>query len=336
MKPKLFITREIPAVGIEKLRDKFEIEVWKEYWAPPREILLEKASEVDALVTLLTDRIDKELIDKARNLRIISQYAVGFDNIDIKYATEKGIYITNTPGVLTDATADLTMALLLAITRRIVEADAFVRNGDWERSRTGWHPLMLLGMELKGKTLGIIGMGRIGREVARRAIGFGMNIVYYDQFRLSPEEEKALNAKYAELDDLLSISDVVTIHANLNEQTRHLINEQRLRLMKPTAYLINAARGAIVDTRALVKALKEGWIAGAALDVFEEEPLPASHELTGLKNVVLAPHIGSATHEARNAMAEKVAMNLIEFLNGRVPPDLVNKDVVRVRKPGFK
>ncbi|HEU97491.1 MAG TPA: D-glycerate dehydrogenase [Fervidicoccus fontis] len=336
MKPKLFITREIPKVGIERLKDKFEIELWNEYWAPPRDVLLKKASEVDAMVTLLTDKIDRELLDRAKNLRIIAQYAVGFDNIDIRYATEKGVYVTNTPEVLTHATADLAMALLLAVTRRIVEADSFVRNGEWERSRTGWHPLMLLGMELNGKILGVIGMGRIGREVAKRARSFGMKIVYYDLRRLPQEEEDSLGAKFLDLEELLSTSDVVTIHANLTEQTRHLINEQRLRLMKPTAYLINVARGAIVDTNALVKALKEGWIAGAGLDVFEEEPLPASHELTKLKNVVLAPHIGSATIEARNAMAEKVALNLIEFLNGRVPPDLVNKDVVKVRQPGFK
>jgi glyoxylate reductase len=336
LKPKLFITREIPKVGIERLKDKFEIELWNEYWAPPRDVLLKKASEVDAMVTLLTDKIDRELLDRAKNLRIIAQYAVGFDNIDIRYATEKGVYVTNTPEVLTHATADLAMALLLAVTRRIVEADSFVRNGEWERSRTGWHPLMLLGMELDGKILGVIGMGRIGREVAKRARSFGMKIVYYDLRRLPQEEEDSLGAKFLDLEELLSTSDVVTIHANLTEQTRHLINEQRLRLMKPTAYLINVARGAIVDANALVKALKEGWIAGAGLDVFEEEPLPASHELTKLKNVVLAPHIGSATIEARNAMAEKVALNLIEFLNGRVPPDLVNKDVVKVRQPGFK
>jgi len=335
MKPKVFITREIPKVGIERLKDKFEVEVWKEYWAPPRDVLLSKAEEVDAMVTLLTDKIDKELLDRAPKLRIISQYAVGFDNIDIKYATQKGVYVTNTPEVLTNATADLAMALLLAVTRRIVEADQFVRTGEWEKSRTGWHPLMLLGMELNGKTLGVIGMGRIGREVAKRAKSFGMKIIYYDLRRLSQEEERALEAKFVDLEELLSVSDVVTIHANLTEQTRHLINEQRLRLMKPTAYLINVARGGIVDTEALVKALKEGWIAGAGLDVFEQEPLPASHELTKLKNVVLAPHIGSATTEARNAMAEKVATNLIEFLNGRIPPDLVNKEVVNVRPPGF-
>ncbi|AFH42840.1 D-glycerate dehydrogenase [Fervidicoccus fontis] len=334
-KPRVYITREIPSVGLELIKKYFEVEVWPEYWAPPREILLEKVKNIDGLVSLLTDKIDAELLDKAKNLKIISQYAVGYDNIDLSYATKKGVYVTNTPGVLTDSTADLTFALILAITRRIVEADKFVRDGSWERSRTGWHPLMLLGMELKGKTLGIIGMGRIGRAVAQRALGFEMNILYYDVNKLPPEEEKRLNAQYASLEELLEKSDVVSIHTDLNKSTYHLINEERLKRMKKTAYIINVARGPIIDTQALVKALKEGWIAGAGLDVFESEPLPSNHELTKLNNVVIVPHIGSATHEARNGMAMKVATNLIEFLNGRVPPDLVNKEVVNVRKPGF-
>ncbi|HEW63576.1 glyoxylate reductase [Fervidicoccus fontis] len=334
-KPRVYITREIPSVGLELIKKYFEVEVWPEYWAPPREILLEKVKNIDGLVSLLTDKIDAELLDKAKNLKIISQYAVGYDNIDLSYATKKGVYVTNTPGVLTDSTADLTFALILAITRRIVEADKFVRDGSWERSRTGWHPLMLLGMELKGKTLGIIGMGRIGRAVAQRALGFEMNILYYDVNKLPPEEEKRLNAQYASLEELLEKSDVVSIHTDLNKSTYHLINEERLKRMKKTAYIINVARGPIIDTQALVKALKEGWIAGAGLDVFESEPLPSNHELTKLNNVVIVPHIGSATHEARNGMAMKVATNLIEFLNGRVPPDLVNKEVVNLRKPGF-
>ncbi|MGB9831328.1 MAG: glyoxylate reductase, partial [Fervidicoccus fontis] len=329
-KPRVYITREIPSVGLELIKKYFEVEVWPEYWAPPREILLEKVKNIDGLVSLLTDKIDAELLDKAKNLKIISQYAVGYDNIDLSYATKKGVYVTNTPGVLTDSTADLTFALILAITRRIVEADKFVRDGSWERSRTGWHPLMLLGMELKGKTLGIIGMGRIGRAVAQRALGFEMNILYYDVNKLPPEEEKRLNAQYASLEELLEKSDVVSIHTDLNKSTYHLINEERLKRMKKTAYIINVARGPIIDTQALVKALKEGWIAGAGLDVFESEPLPSNHELTKLNNVVIVPHIGSATHEARNGMAMKVATNLIEFLNGRVPPDLVNKEVVNV------
>ncbi len=335
MKPRVFVTRRLPKAGLEKIRELFEVDLWEEYTPPPRDVLLEKARVSDALVTLLTDRIDRELLDNAPNLRIISQYAVGYDNIDVEYATKKGVYVTNTPGVLTDSTADLTMAILLAISRRVVEADNFVREGEWESRGTGWHPLMLLGRELKGKTLGIIGMGRIGRAVARRALGFGMKIIYYDVNRLPDELEKELQATYVALEELLSRSDFVSIHAPLTKSTYHLIGERELRLMKKTAYLVNTARGAIIDTDALVKALKEGWIAGAALDVFEQEPLPSSHKLIRLKNVVLTPHIGSATIEARTAMALKVYENLAAFLRGEVPPDIVNREVVSVRKPGF-
>jgi glyoxylate reductase len=335
MKPKVFVTREIPEKGLREIEKYFDIDLWSDYKAPPYEVLVKKASEADALVTLLTDRIDKNLIDNAPRLRIISQYAVGYDNIDIDYATKKGIYVTNTPGVLTDSTADLTIAIMLAIMRRVVEADAFVRKGDWEASGTGWHPLMLLGRELKGKALGIIGMGRIGRAVARRAKGFGMKILYTDVSRLPPEIEKELEAEYVNLKELLKRSDVVSIHTPLTPKTYHMIGEEELKLMKKDAYLVNTARGAIIDTNALVKAIKEGWIAGAALDVFEQEPLPAKHELIGLKNVVLTPHIGSATIEARTAMALKVAENLTAFYHKRVPPDLVNKEVIKMRKPGF-
>ncbi len=335
MKPKVFVTREIPSAGIERIKEYYDVEVWTEYTPPPRDVLVEKVKNVDALVSLLTDKIDKELLDSASRLRIISQYAVGYDNIDVDYATEKGVYVTNTPGVLTESTADLTIALLLAITRRIVEADKFVRTGEWEKKKTGWHPLMLLGMELKGKTLGIIGMGRIGRAVAKRALGFGMKIIYYDVARLPEDVEKELGARKADLETLLRESDVVSIHAPLTKETYHLIGEEELKMMKRQAYIINTARGAIIDTKALVKALKERWIAGAGLDVFEKEPLPVENELTKLDNVVLAPHIGSATVEARTGMAMKVANNLIAFYKGEVPPDLVNKDVTSKRKPGF-
>ena len=335
VKPKVFITRRIPEKGIELLKEKFELEIWDKITPPPREVLEEKAREVDALVTLLTDKIDKEFLDKAERIRIIAQYAVGYDNIDVEYATKKGIYVTNTPGVLTDSTADLTFALLLAITRRIVESHNFVTSGEWEKYGTGWHPLLLLGMELKDKVLGVIGFGRIGRAVAKRARAFGMKIIYYDVVRAPEEIEKELDAKYVSLEELLKTSDVVTIHTPLTKETYHLLNEEKLRLMKPTAYLVNTARGAIIDTDALAKILREKRIAGAALDVFEQEPLPKDHPLNKLDNVILTPHIGSATWTARNAMAEIVAMNLIDFLEKRVPRTLVNKEVVNVRPPGF-
>ena len=335
MKPYLFITREIPGSAIDELRKYYDVEVWEKMTPPPYDVLLEKARKADALLTLLSDKIDCNLIQQAENLRIIAQYAVGYDNIDIDCATKHAIYVTNTPGVLDEAVADFTWGLLIGIARRIVEADNFVRSGEWYKTGTGWHPLMMLGVEVYGKTIGIIGMGRIGRAVARRAKAFDMKILYYDIVKLSRELEESLGAKYVDLDTLLRESDFVTLHVPLTKETYHLIGERELRLMKSSAYLINTSRGAIVDTEALVKALKEKWIAGAALDVFEEEPLPPDHPLTKLENVILAPHAASASVEARTKMAKLAASNLIEFYKGNIPPTLVNKDVIRKRKPGF-
>ncbi|MEB3764638.1 MAG: D-glycerate dehydrogenase [Desulfurococcales archaeon] len=336
-KPKLFATRELPGDVFKRLSEYYEVEVWPEYTAPPYEVLLKKAKQSDALITLLTDKIDCNLLESAQpRLRIVSQYAVGYDNIDTECATRLGVYVTNTPGVLTDATADLTWALIMAITRRIVEADKFVRSGEWYRSGTGWHPMMLLGFEITGKTLGIIGMGRIGRAVAQRAKGFRMRIIYYDKYRLPEEMEKELGAEYVDLDTLLREADVISIHTPLTPETYHMIGEEQLKKMKKTAYLVNTSRGKVIDTEALVKALREKWIAGAALDVFEEEPISPDHPLTKLDNVVLTPHIGSATWETRTRMADIVAENLIAFAKGEVPPTLVNKEVLKVRPPGFK
>ncbi len=336
-KPRVFVTRQIPEPGLERIREYYEVEVWPEYTPPPYEVLLEKAKESDALVTLLTDRIDCNLIESSQpRLRIIAQYAVGYDNIDVDCATRYGVYVTNTPGVLTEAVADFTWALILAVTRRIVEADRFVREGKWYETRTGWHPMMLLGTEVNGKTLGIVGMGRIGRAVAKRAKGFNMRILYYDVKPLPKEVEQELGAEYRSLHDLLREADIVSIHVPLTPQTYHLIGEEELRAMKKTAYLVNTARGKVIDTDALVRALEEGWIAGAALDVFEQEPLPPDHPLTRFDNVVLAPHLGSATVETRTKMALLVADNLIAFARGEIPPTLVNKEVVEKRKPGFQ
>ena len=333
-KPKVYITRKIPEKGLRRIVERFEVEVWPEYYPPPKSVIIDKVRDVDALVTLLTDKIDEEVLSKAKKLRIIAQYAVGYDNIDVEAATKRGIYVTNTPGVLTEAVADFTWALILAITRRIVEADSFVRSGEWEETRTGWHPLMMLGFEVYGKTIGIVGMGRIGQAVARRAKGFNMKILYHDIVE-RPEIEKELGAIKVSLETLLKESDIVSIHTPLTKETYHMIGEKELKLMKKTAYLINTARGQVVDTEALIKALKEGWIAGAALDVFEEEPLPKNHPLTKLKNVVLAPHAASATVDTRSNMADLVAENLIAFLEGRIPPTLVNREVVKVKPPGF-
>ncbi|MEM0246367.1 MAG: glyoxylate reductase [Desulfurococcaceae archaeon] len=334
-KPRLFATRGLFSDIIERLARYYDIEVWENYQPPPYDIVVEKAKSVDALITLLTDRIDCNLVQQAENLRIIAQMAAGYDNIDVECTTRHGVYVTNTPGVLTEATAELTWALILAVARRIVEADHFVRWGEWERTGTAWHPLMMIGVELKGKVLGIIGAGRIGSRVAEiGARGFGMKVIYYGRSR-NEYLEKELSAEYKDLDQLLQEADIVTIHVPLTPETKHMIGEKQLRKMKKTAILINTSRGAVVNTEALVKALKEGWIAGAGLDVFEEEPLPANHPLTAFKKVVLAPHVGSATYETRHAMAEIVAENLIAFYEGRVPPELVNKNVVNVKPLGF-
>ncbi len=332
MKPKLFMTRKIPERGLSRIRENFEVELWPGEAPPSKEEIINRIKDKQALVSLLTDPIDEEVMEAAPGLRIIAQYAVGFDNIDLEAATRKGIYVTNTPGVLTETTADFAVALLFSIARRVVEADKYVRSGKW---RVGWHPLMFLGRDVHGKTIGIVGLGRIGSAVARRMKrGFNMRVLYYDVMRRH-DLEKELGVEYVDLETLLKESDFVSLHTPLTKDTYHLVGERELRMMKPTAYLINTSRGKVVDQKALYKALKEKWIAGAALDVFEEEPLPPDDPLLTLENVILTPHIASASFDTRSKMAEIVAENLITFKNGKVPPTLVNKDVVKVRKPGF-
>jgi len=325
-KPKIYVTRDIGERGLKIIRQHFDIEVWPDYAPPPKKTIIEKARNVDALATLLSDKIDAEVFDAAPKLKIVSQLAVGFDNIDIPEATKRGIYVTNTPEVLTDTTADFAWALLLAIARRVVEADKYVRTGQW---KVGWHPNMMAGRDVNGTTIGVVGAGRIGYAVAKRATGFDMKILFYDVVP-RPEIEK-LGAKKADLDTLLKQSDFVSIHVPLMKETHHLMNEQKLRLMKKTAYLINNSRGPVVDEKALYKALKEGWIAGAALDVFEQEPIPVDSPLLKLDNVVVAPHISSASLETRSRMAEMVAENLVAFFEGKKPPNLINPDVMKTR-----
>lgn len=329
-KLKLFMTRELFHDIVEKLKEYYDVEVWDRWEELPYDILLSKVEDVDALVSLVSDRIDCNLLSRAKGLKIIAQYAVGYNNIDMECATRRGILVTNTPGVLTDATAELAWALLLATARNIVIGDHFVRFGEWERGKTAWHPKMFLGFQLSGKTLGIIGLGRIGGRVARFGKAFDMRVIYYDVVR-NEGAEADLGIDYRPLEDLLRESDFVSIHVPLTKKTHHLIGERELRMMRSTAILVNTSRGSVVDTSALIRALREGWIAGAGLDVFEEEPLPGNHELTSFKNVVLVPHIGSATHEARRAMAQLVVDNLIAFAKGEVPPTLVNKDALRVK-----
>jgi glyoxylate reductase len=331
----LFVTREVPFPAFDQLKAMFQrVDVWKEYRPPTKEELIANAKGHQALVTMLEDKVTCDVIEAlSPELRIIAQYAVGYDNIDLECATRHGVYVTNTPEVLTDATADFTWALILAVMRRVVEADRFVRDGSWKRSGTAWHPTMMLGYDLKGKVLGILGAGRIGSAVAKRALGFDMKIIYYNRHRV-PEVE-ALGARYVDLETLFRESDILTIHTPLTPETQNLVNESRLRLMKRTAFIVNTARGKIIDLDALYKALKEGWIAGAGLDVYPSEPLDPSHPITKLSNVVLAPHIGSATIETRARMAEIVYRNLEAFYRRQRPPTLVNEGVLRVRPPGF-
>jgi glyoxylate reductase len=325
-KPKIYVTRELPERGLKMIRQHFDTEVWPEYAPPPKKVIIENAKNVDALATLLSDKIDAEIFNVAPKLKIVSQLAVGFDNIDIPEATKRGIYVTNTPEVLTDTTADFAWTLLMAVARRVAEADKYVRTGQW---KVGWHPNMMTGRDIYGTTIGIVGAGRIGYAVAKRATGFDMKILFYDVIP-RPEIER-LGAKKVDLDTLFKESDFVSIHVPLMKETHHLVNEQRLRLMKKTAYIINNSRGPVVDEKALYKALKEGWIAGAGLDVFEQEPTPMDNPLLKLDNVVVAPHISSASLETRSRMAEMVAENLVAFFEGKKPPNLVNADVMKVR-----
>lgn len=327
-KPKIYVTRKLPERGLQIIRKHFDMEVWPEYAPPPKKTIIEKAKNVDALATLLSDKIDAEVFNAAPRLKIVSQLAVGFDNIDITEATKRGIYVTNTPEVLTDTTADFAWALLMALARRVVEADKYVRTGQW---KVGWHPDMMTGRDIYNATIGVVGAGRIGYAVAKRATGFSMKILFYDVVP-RPEIEKDFGAKKVDLDTLLKESDFVSIHVPLMKETQHLINEQKLKLMKKTAYLINNSRGPVVDEKALYKALKEGWIAGAGLDVFEQEPTPVDNPLLKLDNVAVAPHISSASIETRSKMGEMVAENLVAFFEGKKPPNLLNADVMKVRQ----
>jgi glyoxylate reductase len=280
----------------------------------PKTELIRRLKGKDGLICHIISTIDEEVLAAAPGLKVVANVAVGFNNIDVAAARRRGVVVTNTPDVLTETTADFAWALLMAAARRVVEADQFARSGQWTR----WQWDLLWGNDVHGKTLGIIGFGRIGRAVARRALGFGMRVLYHDAVRADAAAERELKATYAQPDALLRESDFVTLHTLFIPETRHLINERNLRLMKKTAILVNAARGPIVDEAALVKALKEGWIAGAGLDVFEEEP-KIHPGLLGLPNVVLAPHIASASNDTRLAMATLAVRNCVAVLEGKPP-----------------
>lgn len=320
---KVFVTRIIPEAGLELVLENCDAEVWQEETPPPREVLIEKIRDCEGALTLLSDRMDAEVMDNAPKLRVISNYAVGYDNIDVPEATKRGIMVTNTPGVLTETTADLAFALILATARRIAEADKYTRMGIWKT----WGPMLLLGRDVYGATLGIIGFGRIGQAVARRAKGFNMRILYYD-IKRNEEAERELGAEYRDLPSLLREADIVSIHTPLTKETYHMIGEKELSLMKPTAILVNTARGAVVDQKALYKVLKEKRIFGAGLDVYEKEPIDKDDPLIELDNVVLLPHIGSASVETREKMAIMAAENLLAGLRGERPKHLVNPEVL--------
>lgn len=314
---KVCVTYKLPEEGLRLLR-RYELKVNAQDRFLNRSELIDFAEEAHALVTLLSDQIDREVIGRLENLKIIANYAVGFNNIDIVAAKERGIVVSNTPGVLTEATADLTMALILATTRRLVEGDRFVRRGLFD----GWKPELLLGVSLKDRILGIIGLGRIGKAVVQRAKAFGMKVVYHNRMPASKKEEKALSVEYRSLEDLLKVSDVVSVHVPLTKESRHLIGSSKLKLMKPTAVLINTSRGAVIDEQALIQFLSEKRIFAAGLDVFENEPeIPRA--LRELDNVVLLPHLGSATRETRVEMAIMVARNVTAVLNGKRAPNRV-------------
>ncbi|OAA22140.1 D-glycerate dehydrogenase [Kosmotoga sp. DU53] len=310
---KIFVTYKIPEIGL-KLLSKFNVEVNEEDRTLSKKEIIERAQDATALVTLLSDNIDAEIINALPRLKIIANYAVGFNNIDIEAAKAKGVIVTNTPDILTDASADLAMALLLATARRIVEADKFVRKGLFE----GWKPELFLGIELNGKTLGIIGLGRIGKAVAKRAQAFGMKVIYHNRRPLTSEEEKNLDVEYRSLEQLLKESDFISLHVPLTSETYHLLSRSKLKLIKPSAVLINTSRGAVVDEEALIEFLQQGKIAAAGLDVYENEP-EVPYALKELDNVVLLPHIGSATVETRNNMAVLVAKNILAVLEGKKP-----------------
>jgi len=318
MKKKVYITRQIPESGVDLLKGKYRVEIFPENRPMPGDLLLQKVEDCDALVCLISDSIDEKIIASAKKLKIVANFAVGYNNIDIAAAKKYGIMATNTPGVLTNATAEIAFAMLIVLTRKIMEADRFTRTGRF----SGWDPLLLLGDELRGKTLGIIGMGRIGQEMAMKCKAFGMNLVYHNRRPVDQKTEKRLSASYASLNKLLHLSDAISIHTPLNHETYHLVNEQTFEEMKTGTYLINTSRGEVMDEKALVHALKAGKIKGAGLDVYEFEP-EISRELMGMSNVVLLPHIGSATKETRSRMSEMVAKNVIAALEGKVPDNLI-------------
>ncbi len=322
-KPKVLSTRPLFEAARKILNEHFEVEYWKDPERISRHELLKRVAGKDALVCLLTEKVNEELLEAAPRLRIAATVSVGHDNIDLAACTKHKVVATNTPGVLDDTTADFAWTLIMAVARRLIEADAWMRSGTWP----GWDLDQLCGGDVWGKTLGIIGFGRIGRGVARRSQGFNMRVIYHDAQRVSPEVEKELHAEFVDLDRLFAESDFISVHVPLLPSTRHLINAQNLAKMKPTAYLINTSRGPVVDEAALAAALQAKKLAGAGLDVYENEP-KAHPALIERKDVILAPHIASASVETRTKMAVMAAENVVALFQGKRPPNALNPEVL--------
>ncbi len=323
MRPKIFLTRQLPPETMEVLHRESELTFNADDRVLSKDEIIAGVRGVDGLICLLTDTIDDDILAANPNLKVVANYAVGFNNIDVAAATRRKIPVTNTPGVLTDSTADLTFALILATARRIVEGDRLVRTRTW----TGWGPLQLLGGDVSGATLGLIGFGRIGQAVAQRAIGFDMNVLYWNRSRMSPLDEAKHGVTYAPMDDVLAASDFVSLHVAMTPDTRHLIGSEQFAKMKSTATIINTARGPIIDEAALVDALAGGIIGGAGLDVYEHEP--SLHPgLYGRDDVVILPHLGSATIGTRSKMGAMAADNALKACRGEVPPNLVNAEAL--------
>ena len=323
-RPNVLVTRMVPQENLDRLRERFDVEVNADDRPLTRAELLAKVKGRDAILSMLTDTIDGEVLDAAGpQCKVVANFAVGYNNFDPAAATQRGVVLTNTPGVLDDATATLAFTLLLATARRVVEADKYVRDGKW----TGWAPLFFIGLDVDGKTLGVAGLGRIGKNVARKGAAFGMKVIYND-VRRDPELEASIGARFVDKDALLAESDFLTLHVPLLPETRHWIGETELAAMKPTAVLINAARGPVVDEKALARALKDKVIWGAGLDVFENEPL-VEPELLGLDNVIIVPHVASGTTETRLNMGRIAVENITRVLTGEPPTTCVNPEVLK-------
>lgn len=327
MSIRILITGHLPENVILPLKEKYQVEMNQEDRPLDRQELISKVIDKHGLLSMLNDSINEEVLACAPHLKMIANFGVGYNNIDVRAASARGVMVSNTPGVLTAATAELAFALILAVSRRVVEGDKMVREGRFK----SWAPMLFLGREVTGKTLGIIGMGNIGRAVAVRARSFDMRLLYHNRKRIDAKEEKPLKAKYVDLITLLTESDFVSLNVPLTEETKHLIGKNELSLMKPTSFLINTSRGPVIDEKALVEVLKAGKIGGAGLDVYENEPALAP-DLTELDNVILLPHVGSGTQETRIKIGTLAVENLIAGMEGQKPPNLVNPEVIKKRK----